>query len=179
MTATSRFTTPGSCRSPRTTAINPGHAVPIGQTLALEGVYSFFLESTFLGLLVFGEKLLGRIGHYFAAFFVFLGSWLSGFFIIATDAWMQHPVGYRTRPDGQIDLASFQALIFNPWTLWQYLHNMIGSVVTASFVMSSIGAFYLLSQRHEAFGRTFVRLRPDIIVRSVRAWLRCCPGGRL
>src|SRR6058998_3321098 len=58
----------------------------IGQTLALEGVYSFFLESTFLGLLVFGEKLLSRIGHCFAAFFVFLGSWLSGFFIIATNA---------------------------------------------------------------------------------------------
>ncbi len=55
----------------------------VGQTLALEGVYSFFLESTFLGLLVFGEKLLGRIGHWLAAFFVFLGSWLSGFFIIA------------------------------------------------------------------------------------------------
>jgi cytochrome d ubiquinol oxidase subunit I len=126
----------------------------VGQTLALEGVYSFFLESTFLGLLVFGEELLSRIGHCFAAFFVFLGSWLSGFFIIATNAWMQHPVGYRTRPDGQIDLASFQALIFNPWTLWQYLHNMIGSVVTASFVMSSIGAFYLLSRRREAFGRT-------------------------
>jgi cytochrome bd ubiquinol oxidase subunit I len=129
----------------------------VGQTLALEGVYSFFLESTFLGLLLFGEELLSWIVHWFAAFFVFLGSWLSGFFIIATNAWMQHPVGYRTRPDGQIDLASFQALIFNPWTLWQYLH-MIGSVVTASFVMSSIGAFYLLSQRHEAFGRTFVRL---------------------
>src|SRR6266568_6546242 len=63
----------------------------IGQTLALEGVYSFFLESTFLGLLLFGERLLGRIGHCFASFFVFLGSWLSGFFIIATDAWMQHP----------------------------------------------------------------------------------------
>ena len=108
----------------------------IGQTLALEGVYSFFLESTFLGLLLFGERLLGRIGHWFASFFVFLGSWLSGFFIIATDAWMQHPVGYSMRPDGQIDLTSFPALIFNPWTLWQYLHNMIGSVVTASFVMS-------------------------------------------
>src|SRR5580693_3948108 len=50
----------------------------IGQTLAMEGVFSFFLESTFLGLFLFGEKKLGRIGHWFAAFFVFLGSWLSG-----------------------------------------------------------------------------------------------------
>ena len=55
--------------------------------------------------------------------------------------WMQQPMGYRTRHDSQIDLASFQALIFNPWTLWQYLRSMIGSVLTASFVMSSIGAF--------------------------------------
>src|SRR3954451_16633721 len=58
----------------------------IGQTLAMEGVFSFFLESTFLGLFLFGERRLGQIGHWFAGFFVFLGSWLSGFFIIATDA---------------------------------------------------------------------------------------------
>src|SRR5215210_6250058 len=67
----------------------------IGQTLAMEGVYSFFLESSFLGLFLFGERRLGRVGHWRAAFLVFLGSWLSGFFIIATDAWMQHPVGYE------------------------------------------------------------------------------------
>src|SRR6266705_1080729 len=66
----------------------------IGQTLAMEGVFSFFLESTFLGLFLFGEKRLGRIGHWVAAFLVFLGSWLSGYFFLATNAWMQHPVGY-------------------------------------------------------------------------------------
>ena len=147
----------------------------VGQTLALEGVYSFFLESTFLGLLLFGERLLGRIGHWFASFFVFLGSWLSGFFIIATDAWMQHPVGYSMRPDGLIDLTSFQALIFNPWTLWQYLHNMVGSVVTASFVMSSLGAFYLLSRRNEAFGRTFIRL--GVTAGAIAALLMIFPTG--
>src|SRR5260370_30807580 len=91
----------------------------IGQTLTLEGVYSFFLESTFLGLLLFGERLLGQIGHWLASFFVFLGSWLSGFFIIPTDARMQHPGGYRMRPDLQIDVTSSQALIFNPWTVSQ------------------------------------------------------------
>ena len=130
----------------------------IGQTLALEGVYSFFLESTFLGLFLYGEKLLGKVGHWVAAVLVFLGAWLSGFFIIATNAWMQHPVGHTVAPDGRIVLESFWALILNPWTFWMYLHNMIGSVVTAAFVMASIGAYYLLSHKHEEYGKTFVKL---------------------
>src|SRR5271155_3739688 len=66
----------------------------IGQTLAMEGVFSFFLESSFLGLFLFGEKKLGRIGHWWAGFLVWLGSWMSGYLIVATDAWMQHPTGY-------------------------------------------------------------------------------------
>ena len=106
----------------------------IGQTLAMEGVFSFFLESSFLGLFLFGEKRLGPKAHWFAAFLVFLGSWLSGFFIIATDAWMQHPVGYQLGPDGEIHARQFLARCFtNPWVFWQYLHNMIGAVVTAQF----------------------------------------------
>ena len=130
----------------------------IGQTLAMEGTFSFFLESTFLGLFLFGEKRLGPKGHWWAAFFVFLGSWLSGFFIIATNAWMQHPTGYTIAANGDIQLSSLAALLLNPWLHWQFLHNMIGSVVTASFVMASIGAYYLLHQEHEEYGRTFVRL---------------------
>ncbi len=130
----------------------------IGQTLALEGVYSFFLESAFLGLFIFGEKRLGKWGHWFASFCVFAGSWMSGFFIIATDGWMQHPVGYALGPNAEITLSSFQALIFNPWTLWQYWHNMTAAVVTGSFVMAALGAFYILTGRNELFGRTFVRL---------------------
>jgi len=130
----------------------------IGQTLAMEGVFSFFLESTFLGLLIFGEKRLGPFLHWLSAVLVFTGSWLSGFFIIATDAWMQHPVGYSVGPNGDILLSSFQELIFNPWTLWQYLHNMIAAVVTGSFVMAAVGAFYLLADTHDAYGRTFVRV---------------------
>src|ERR1700722_9573491 len=80
----------------------------IGQTLDLEGVFSFFLESTFLGLFVFGEKKLPPRMHFLTAFLVFLGSWLSGFFIIATDAWMQNPVGYKLGSNGEILLDSFR-----------------------------------------------------------------------
>ncbi|MCX6596436.1 MAG: cytochrome ubiquinol oxidase subunit I [Acidobacteria bacterium] len=147
----------------------------IGQTLAMEGVYSFFLESTFLGLFIYGEKILGRTGHFAAACCVFVGSWMSGFFIIATDAWMQHPVGYKLGPQGEIILDSWAALIFNPWTFWQYLHNMIGSVVTAAFVMSSIGAFYLLQRKHEQHGRVFVRL--GVLAGLVACVLMLFPTG--
>ncbi len=130
----------------------------IGQPLAMEGVFSFFLESSFLGLFLYGEKRLGPRGHWLAAFLVFAGSWLSGFFIIATDAWMQHPVGYEIGADGQIALTSFWELLFNPWLGWQYMHNMIAAVATGSFVMSSIGAYYLLMKKHESYGRVFLKV---------------------
>ncbi|HXH28287.1 MAG TPA: cytochrome ubiquinol oxidase subunit I [Candidatus Polarisedimenticolia bacterium] len=130
----------------------------IGQTLAMEGIFSFFLESSFLGLLLFGERRLGPRGHWMAALAVWLGSWLSGYFIVATNAWMQHPVGAIAGPGGTWRLVSLAALLLNPWLIWQYLHTMIGSVVTACFVMASVGAFYLLTGRHAAHGRTFLRL---------------------
>jgi len=147
----------------------------IGQTLAMEGLFSFFLESSFLGLFLFGEKRLGPRGHWVAALLVFLGSWLSGFFIVATNAWMQHPVGYAPGPGGRLELASFWDLLLNPWLPWQYLHTMIGSVLTACFVMGSVGAFYLLSGRHRAYGRTFVRLA--VIAGLPAAILMAFPTG--
>src|SRR6267154_1059635 len=130
----------------------------IGQTLAMEGVYSFFLESAFLGLFVYGESRLSPKLHWLSAFLVFLRSWLSGFFIIAADAWMQHPVGYTTGPNGEILLGSFTHLLLNPWLFGQYLHNMTASVVTASFVMAGLGAFYLLTNKQPKYGRIFVRV---------------------
>src|SRR5437016_9357652 len=60
-------------------------------------------------------------------------SWLSGYFIIVTNAFMQHPVGYTVGQDGTLQLADFWAFVLNPWALWQYAHNMTASVITASF----------------------------------------------
>ena len=147
----------------------------IGQTLAMEGVFSFFLESSFLGLFLFGEKRLGRIGHWVAAFLVFLGSWLSGYLIVATDAWMQRPTGYRIGAHGEIELSSFWQLLLNKWALWQYAHNMLGAVQTGCFVMAGVGAFYLLTQRHENYGRTFVRV--GVLVGAAAAILQLFPTG--
>ena len=129
----------------------------IGQTLAMEGTFAFFLESAFLGLFLYGEKKLSPRMHWFSAFMVFVGSWLSGYFIVATDAWMQHPVAYERAADGSFHLTSFWGLILNPWAIWQYMHNMSGAGITGAFVMASIGAFYLLSKRHVDQAKIFIR----------------------
>jgi cytochrome d ubiquinol oxidase subunit I len=130
----------------------------VGQTLALEGVFAFFLESSFLGVLLFGERRVGPWMHWLSAVLVALGAVVSGFFITATDAWMQHPVGYRVAPDGTVHLVNFWALLGNPFLGWQYAHVINGAILTAAIVMASIGAYYLLSERHLAFGRLSVAL---------------------
>src|SRR3954463_8280175 len=85
------------------------------------------------------------------------GSWLSGFFIIATNAWMQHPVAFSKSGD-KVQLDSFWGLITNPWLRWQYLHNMSGAAISGAFVVAAMGAFFLLLGRHERFGRLSVRI---------------------
>ena len=147
----------------------------IGQTLAMEGVFSFFLESSFLGLFLFGEKRLGQRGHWFSSLMMLVGSWLSGYFIVATDAWMQHPVAYVLEPNGQFGLASFWGLVLNPWAVWQYAHTITGAVQTGSFTLAAVGAFYLLSRRHETYGKVFVRTA--VIVGVIASFVQLWPTG--
>jgi cytochrome d ubiquinol oxidase subunit I len=147
----------------------------IGQTLAMEGVFAFFLESGFLGLFLFGERRLGPRGHWLAAAAVFTGSWLSGYFIVATDAWMQHPVGWVRGPGGDFALGSLRALLLNPWAGWQYAHTMNGAVITACFVMAAIGAYYLLAGEHTEHGRLFVRL--GVAVGAIATVVQLFPLG--
>src|SRR4051812_14175153 len=129
----------------------------IGTTLALEGVFAFFAESVFLGVFLAGRERFSARVHWISALMVFAGAWLSGFFIIATNAWMQHPVAYSHAAD-KVQLDSFWGLITNPWVRWQYLHNMSGAAITGSFVLAAMGAFFLLLGRHERFARLSVRL---------------------
>lgn len=130
----------------------------VGHTLAMEGLFAFFLESSFIAILVWGERRVGRTGHFLAAIALWVGSWLSGYFIIGTNAFMQRPVGYAVGPDGTLYLDSFFAFILNPWAVAQYAHTMVASVVTAAFVVAATGAYYLLQGRHVEVARTFVRL---------------------
>ncbi len=129
----------------------------VGQTLFMEGVFAFFAESTFLGIFLFGERRVGPRLHWLSAVMVSGGAVLSGFFIVATNAWMQHPVAYEMR-DGRAELQSLWGLLSNPYARWQYPHVITGSLLTASMVMAGIGAYYLLARRFERQGRLFVRV---------------------
>jgi cytochrome d ubiquinol oxidase subunit I len=146
----------------------------IAHTLAMEGAYAFFLESVFLGVFLFGEKRFGQRVHWFSALMIFLGTWLSAYFILATMAWMQHPVGYHLTPAG-VDIARYRDFLLNPWLVASLPHNQSGSVVTAAFVMAGVGAYYLLSGQHERFGRMFVKL--GVIVGLLASLFQLYPSG--
>jgi cytochrome bd ubiquinol oxidase subunit I len=149
----------------------------IAQMLAMEGAFAFFLESAFLGIFLFGEQALGQKMHWFAALMVWLGTWASGGFIIASNAWMQHPVGFTTAADGRLHLTNYWAVLFNPWIIAQYMHTMSGAVITASFFMAGLGAFYLLSKQHNDYGRIFVTL--GVTVGLIASIIQLYPSGDL
>jgi cytochrome bd ubiquinol oxidase subunit I len=149
----------------------------IGQTLAMEGMFAFFLESAFIGALIWGEKRLGPRYHFLAALAVALGSWLSGYFIIVTNAFMQHPVGYSIGADGALGIESLNAYLLNPWAWVQYAHNQMAALVTGSFVVAAGGAFYALRGLHPVQARMY--LRAGTVIGLMASILVAFPTGDL
>lgn len=147
----------------------------IGLTLAMEGMFAFFAESAFLGLFLFGEARLSRRAHMFSALMLFVGSWLSGYFIIVTNAFMQHPVGYSLGPGSALQLADLWAYLLNPWALWEYAHNMCAAVITGSFAVAGLGAAYTLLGLHQPTARVFLRV--GVTVGLVACALQLFPTG--
>src|SRR5271165_4167556 len=147
----------------------------IGQTLAMEGMFAFFMESAFVGALIWGEKRLGPRVHFLTALLVATGSWLSGYFILVTNAFMQHPVGYHLAADGTLGVASLSAYLSNPWALVQFAHNQTAALVTGSFVVTAVGAFYTLRGLHPTQSKFY--LRAGTLVGLIAALLVTFPTG--
>ena len=125
-----------------------------GAPLAMEGLAAFFLESTFLGLWVFGWDRLPRRVHLACIWAVSIGSLLSAMFILIANSWMQHPVGYKIS-HGQAVLNNVWALFVNPTFIWGYAHVVLASVVTGCLVMLAVSAWYLRKGAHvDSFRRT-------------------------
>ncbi len=147
----------------------------IGQTLAMEGMFAFFLESAFVGALIWGEERLGERHHFMAAVAVALGSWLSAYFILVTNAFMQHPVGHRVAADGSLSIGSLSAYLLNPWALVQFAHNQLAALVTGSFVVTAVGALYTLRGLHPFHARLY--LRAGILTALIASVLVAFPTG--
>jgi len=127
-----------------------------GAPLAMEGLAAFFLESTFLGLWLFGWGVLPKKLHLATIWAVAAGAALSAAFIMAANSWMQHPVGYQINPTtGRPELTSISAMFTNPVFIWGYLHVILASLLTGSLVMLSVSAWHLGKKSNpELFVRT-------------------------
>lgn len=147
----------------------------IGQTLAMEGMFAFFLESAMVGAMVWGERRLGPRNHFLATLGVAIGSWLSGYFILTTNAFMQHPVGHAMAADGTLRLNNLAAFLLNPWGLVMYAHNQAAALVTGSFVVTAVGALYTLRQIHPLQASLF--LRTGTLVGLISCLLVAFPTG--
>jgi cytochrome d ubiquinol oxidase subunit I len=128
-----------------------------GAPLAAEALIAFFLESSFLGILLFGGRRVSRRTHFIATLMVALGATLSAFWIVAANSWQQTPAGFHI-VHGRAELTNFWAAVFNPSTVLRFLHAVLGSWVTAAVFVGSLSAYYLLRGRHQEFARRSLRL---------------------
>jgi cytochrome d ubiquinol oxidase subunit I len=128
-----------------------------GGPLAMEGLAAFFLESTFLGLWIFGWDRLSKKVHLACIWLVAAASMVSALFILAANSWMQHPVGYVMNAQHQPELNDVWALFTNPTFLWAYPHVVLASLVTGALVMLAVSAWHLKRKSAvEAFRRTAI-----------------------
>jgi cytochrome bd ubiquinol oxidase subunit I len=123
-----------------------------GAPLAAEGLLAFFLESTFLGVLLFGRKKVSKLFYYVSAWLVWAGSLLSALWILIANSWMQTPAGYKIE-GGKAVLTNFWAAAFNPSTAPRYFHTVASALLMGCFVVAGVCAWYMLKKRHLHFAR--------------------------
>ena len=135
-----------------------------GAPLAMEGLVAFFLESTFLGLWIFGWGRLPKRVHLATIWAAAIGTWLSAYFIVAANSWMQHPVGAEFNPEtGRAELTDIFAVLTNVTTLAAYPHIIAGALMTAGMFVAGISAWSLI--------------RKDLKPVDVRAFKRAMRGA--
>jgi cytochrome bd ubiquinol oxidase subunit I len=128
-----------------------------GAPLAIEGLLAFFLESTFLGLWIFGWDRLPRRIHLACIWLVAFGTLLSAYFILAANSWMQHPVGYHVN-GGRAELTDFWAVLTNSTMLVAFPHTVTASFVTAGLFVVGVSAWHLARRRHVEVFRPSLRM---------------------
>jgi cytochrome d ubiquinol oxidase subunit I len=145
----------------------------IAPMMAYEGMTAFFLEAGFLGIMLFGWKRVPPALHFLSTCLVALGATFSAFWIMAANAWMQTPAGYKL-VDGTFMVTSFKEAIFNPAFPTHIAHMLLASYTTASFAVAGISAYYLLKRFHENFYKRSLALA--LIMAALMAPLQVVVG---
>jgi cytochrome d ubiquinol oxidase subunit I len=146
-----------------------------GPLLGYEVLTAFFLEATFLGIMLFGRGRVSDRTHLVATLMVAAGTTLSAFWILSLNSWMQTPAGY-TIVDGRFHASSWLAVIFNPSFPYRLVHKLLASTVTASFLVAGLSAWQLL--RNTANRGTLAALRAAIIAAAIAIPLQIVAGDQ-
>lgn len=132
-----------------------------GSALAAEGVFAFFLESGFLAILLFGWDRVSPKVHYFATCMVCLGAHFSAIWIVVANSWMQTPAGFHIEGEGiaaRAIITDFWGMVFNPSSMTRLFHTVIGCWLAGAFLVISVGAFYILKNRHLKFAKNSLKI---------------------
>ncbi len=146
-----------------------------GAPLAIEGLAAFFLEATFLGLWIFGWDRLSPRVHLSTIWLAALGTWLSAYFILVANSWMQHPVGYKI-VDGEAQLTDVWALLSNEFALRAYVHVLLAGLIFGSIVVLGVSCWHLLRGRNADLFRRAAALA--LIVAVPASFLQLIVGNR-
>jgi len=132
-----------------------------GSPLAAEGVFAFFLESAFLGILIFGWKKVSPRVHFFSTIMVAFGSMLSAVWIIVANTWMQTPAGFNivgTGLNARAEITNFWEMVFNPFFVDTFTHTISAAWLTGSFLVIAISAYYILKGKHLEFSKSALKI---------------------
>jgi cytochrome bd ubiquinol oxidase subunit I len=136
----------------------------IGPLLSYEVLTAFFLEAGFLGIMLFGRDRVPKWVHFFATCMVAAGTAISAFWILSANSWMQTPQGYRVAEDGVLHVTDWWQVIFNPSFPYRFAHMVAAAYLTTAFVVSGIGAWYILKDKSAAHGRIMLGMGLSLIV---------------
>lgn len=150
-----------------------------GGALAAEGIFAFFLESGFLGVLLFGWDRVGPKLHYFSTICVALGAHFSALWIVVANSWMHTPAGHiiEQTPQGpRAVVVDFWAMVFNPSSMDRLGHTLIACWLTGAFMVISVSAYYLLKKRHLPIARSMMKIA--LVTAFVTCILQLASGDR-
>ncbi len=120
----------------------------LGPLLGFEVLTAFFLEASFLGIMLFGWGRVSARMHFMATCIVAIGTLISAFWILAANSWMQTPQGFTIAADGRLFPTDWMAIIFNPSFPYRFAHTVIAAYLSTAFVVGGVGALYLRQKRH-------------------------------